>query len=112
MAALSLAADDRSQLLVAILATWTAWSILRSARIGLAAHRPPRVMLGVVIIMMATTYWVDVFDWLSPAQTADLRRGIGFALYVSLIWTANTGRSFWKRESKALQEYVRGTDGD
>lgn len=95
----------------AILMSLAGVAILDAARIGLLQHRTPRVHLGVVVSMLAATYWLDILG-VSPTLTAAARRVISYGLAVALIWVARSGVAFWRRESAALESMREQLDGD
>lgn len=75
---------------------------------GVSAHRVPRMMLAISVIAIAISYWWDIAGS-SGISGAEMRRGAGYILWPSLLWTAWSGISYSTRRSTIVNK-VLGED--
>lgn len=85
--------------------------VFRAAFDGLPPLRTPRIVLGVCVSMMSSTYAIDLVSDRDNGLL-EWRRGIAFAIFASLAWTTFAVSKFWKREKDLLNEIRQEVEDD
>lgn len=101
---------------------WTAASsslagalMLTLAIQGTAVYRMPRVWVGVVSLMVAATYWADLYFYTQDQVsivTAQLRTGVVWIFWPALIVLTLTGIKEARRVRRSWREAVETFGGE
>lgn len=99
-----LESNNLGQFVIAFLSLAAGVRTIRSSVGALPENRFWRTTLGVVVLALSITYWMDSSHHFTAELTRDMRRGIGLVLYPCIYMNAVTIDRFWKNELKRLKE--------
>lgn len=93
----------------AISCSVAAYLVAWGAMNGVIQHRIPRILVASAMLIIAVSYWVDVFDW--GATGPDMRRGAGWLLWPALGWTAWSGVMYSRKAVADAEQFNEATRG-
>lgn len=106
------AAENWSQWLAGALSSFAAFWTVRGAIIGSAAHRAPRMALGIVVAFMCLFYLLSALDVITdPVVIAGVLRGVGFIMWPTIAWVSISGIRYARKMSH-LASVLEGTETD
>lgn len=102
---MSLETSHFSQLIISVISMTAGLETLLASWRSLSEYRLWRSILGVSVIFLSISYWMDLSHMFSEELIREVRRGLAFVLYTSVFMTSRSVLNFWGREAKRLQTY-------